>query len=147
MVIIMDLKFINDNVIFQCRVGVLIKKDNKILVERRVGINHVTLPGGKIQLNETSILAGIREIKEETGLDIEFIKYIKTLENIFKSNFNEYNYHEILFINEYKFKKDINKIVNIEDKNKDLITYEWLDKDELIKNKFVPASLIEYLNI
>ena len=143
----MDLKFINDNVIFQCRVGVLIKKDNKILVERRVGINHVTLPGGKIQLNETSILAGIREIKEETGLDIEFIKYIKTLENIFKSNFNEYNYHEILFINEYKFKKDINKIVNIEDKNKDLITYEWLDKDELIKNKFVPASLIEYLNI
>lgn len=143
----MDLKFINDNVIFQCRVGVLLKKDNKILVERRVGINHVTLPGGKIQLNETSILAGIREIKEETGLDIEFIKHIKTLENIFKSSFNEYNYHEILFINEYKFKKDTNKIVNIEDKNKDLITYEWFDKEELIKNKFVPASLIEYLNI
>lgn len=143
----MDLKFINDNVIFQCRVGVLLKKDNKILVERRVGINHVTLPGGKIQLNETSILAGIREIKEETGLDIEFIKHIKTLENIFKSNFNEYNYHEILFINEYKFKKDTNKIVNIEDRNKDLITYEWFDKEELIKNKFVPASLIEYLNI
>lgn len=147
MVIIMDLKFINDNVIFQCRVGVLLKKDNKILVEKRVGINHVTLPGGKIQLNETSILAGIREIKEETGLDIEFIKHIKTLENIFKSNFNEYNYHEILFINEYKFKKDTNKIVNIEDRNKDLITYEWFDKEELIKNKFVPASLIEYLNI
>lgn len=143
----MDLKFINDNVIFQCRVGVLLKKDNKILVERRVGINHVTLPGGKVQLNETSILAGIREIKEETGLDIEFIKHIKTIENIFKSNFNEYNYHEILFINEYKFKKDTNKIVNIEDKNKDLITYEWLDKEELIKNKFVPTSLIEYLNI
>ena len=147
MVIKMDLKFINDNVIFQCRVGVLLKKDNKILVERRVCINHVTLPGGKIQLNETSILAGIREIKEETGLDIEFIKHIKTLENIFKSNFNEYNYHEILFINEYKFKKDTNKIVNIEDRNKDLITYEWFDKEELIKNKFVPASLIEYLNI
>ena len=143
----MDLKFINDNVIFQCRVGVLLKKDNKILVERRVGINHVTLPGGKVQLNETSILAGIREIKEETGIDIEFIKHIKTIENIFKSNFNEYNYHEILFINEYKFKKDTNKIVNIEDKNKDLITYEWLDKEELIKNKFVPTSLIEYLNI
>ncbi len=143
----MDLKFINDNVIFQCRVGVLLKKDNKILVERRVGINQVTLPGGKVQLNETSILAGIREIKEETGLDIEFIKHIKTIENIFKSNFNEYNYHEILFINEYKFKKDTNKIVNIEDKNKDLITYEWLDKEELIKNKFVPTSLIEYLNI
>ena len=147
MVIKMDLKFINDNVIFQCRVGVLLKKDNKILVERRFGINHVTLPGGKIQLNETSILAGIREIKEETGLDIEFIKHIKTIENIFKSNFNEYNYHEILFINEYKFKKDTNKIVNIEDKNKDLITYEWLDKEELIKNKFVPTSLIECLNI
>ena len=143
----MDLKFINDNVIFQCRVGVLLKEDNKILVERKVGINHVTLPGGKIQLNETSILAGIREIKEETGLDIEFIKHIKTIENIFKSNFNEYNYHEILFINEYKFKKDTNKIVNIEDKNKDLITYEWLDKEELIKNKFVPTSLIECLNI
>ena len=147
MVIKMDLKFINDNVIFQCRVGVLLKKDNKILVERRFGINHVTLPGGKIQLNETSILAGIREIKEETGIDIEFIKHIKTIENIFKSNFNEYNYHEILFINEYKFKKDTNKIVNIEDKNKDLITYEWLDKEELIKNKFVPTSLIECLNI
>lgn len=147
MVIKMDLKFINDNVIFQCRVGVLLKKDNKILVERRVGINHVTLPGGKIQLNETSILAGIREIKEETGLDIEFIKHIKTFENIFKSNFNEYNYHEILFINEYKFKKDTNKIVNIEDNNKDLITYEWLSKEELVSNNFMPDSLIEYINI
>lgn len=147
MVIKMDLKFISDNVIFQCRVGVLLKKDNKILVERRVGINHVTLPGGKIQLNETSILAGIREIKEETGLDIEFIKHIKTLENIFKSSFNEYNYHEILFINEYKFKKDTNKIVNIEDNNKDLITYEWLSKEELVSNNFMPDSLIEYINI
>lgn len=143
----MDLKFISDNVIFQCRVGVLLKKGNKILVERRVGINHVTLPGGKIQLNETSILAGIREIKEETGLDIEFIKHIKTLENIFKSSFNEYNYHEILFINEYKFKKDTNKIVNIEDNNKDLITYEWLSKEELVSNNFMPDSLIEYINI
>ncbi len=143
----MDLKFINDNVVFQCRVGVLIKKDNKILVERRLGIDHVTLPGGKVQLNETSILAGIREIKEETGLDIEFIKHIKTLENIFKSSFNKYNYHEILFINEYKLKKDTNKIVNIEDKNKDLITYEWLSKEELVSNNFMPDSLIEYINI
>lgn len=143
----MDLKFINDNVVFQCRVGVLIKKDNKILVERRLGIDHVTLPGGKVQLNETSILAGIREIKEETGLDIEFIKHIKTLENIFKSSFNKYNCHEILFINEYKLKKDTNKIVNIEDKNKDLITYEWLSKEELVSNNFMPDSLIEYINI
>ena len=143
----MDLKFINDNVVFQCRVGALIKKDNKILVERRLGIDYVTLPGGKVQLNETSIIAGIREIKEETGLDIEFIKHIKTLENIFKSSFNEYNYHEILFINEYKLKKDTIKIVNIEDKNKDLITYEWLSKEELVSNNFMPNSLIEYINI
>ncbi len=61
-------------------IGVLIEDDNKILLGHRVatykdtgGIyepDSWTLPGGKQEYNETTVEAGIREVKEETNLDV-----------------------------------------------------------------------------
>ena len=43
----------------------------EILVVDRLNENAIGLPGGKVEENETSIQALIREIKEETNLDIK----------------------------------------------------------------------------
>ena len=65
-------------------VGVVIENDNKILLGHRVsdyldtgGIyepDSWTLPGGKQEYEETTVDACIREVKEETGLDVSRAK-------------------------------------------------------------------------
>lgn len=43
------------------------------------------LPGGKVEHNETYIQTGIREVKEETGIDVYNLHYLyKDLDNDFE---------------------------------------------------------------
>ncbi len=55
------------------RAAVIITKNHKILLMKRVlkGIVYHTIVGGSIKPDESPELAAIREIKEETSLDIE----------------------------------------------------------------------------
>lgn len=73
-------------------VGVLIENDNKILLGHRVsdsldtgGIyesDSWTLPGGKQEYEETTVDAGIREVKEETNLDVSNLKLFYVSDDI-----------------------------------------------------------------
>ncbi len=55
----------------------LIKDDDVIVIKYKTekNKNYYDIPGGKIETNETSIDASIREFKEETGIDILRQKY------------------------------------------------------------------------
>lgn len=58
-------------------VFVVIKKNNKILFVLRRNmpyINKWSLPGGKIKKNETLMKAAIREVSEETNLDVQLTR-------------------------------------------------------------------------
>ena len=57
-------------------------KDNKVVVIKYItGINKefYDIPGGKLEDNETSVEAAIREFKEETNLEIHNLKYAGNL--------------------------------------------------------------------
>lgn len=61
-----------------CNACILENEKGEILVVRRAidpGKGLLDLPGGFVDLNETGEAAMIREIKEETGLDIKEINY------------------------------------------------------------------------
>jgi 8-oxo-dGTP diphosphatase len=47
-------------------------QDGKLVVsrERRRGVEHVLLPGGRVQAGEAITEALVREVAEETGLDV-----------------------------------------------------------------------------
>lgn len=60
----------SQKIILNCAGGI-VEKDNKILLQRRADNNRWGLPGGLLELNETYLEAAIREIKEETGLDVK----------------------------------------------------------------------------
>ena len=51
--------------------GCIFNDDGEILLQRRGDNNKWGLPGGTIELDETPQMAAIREVKEETGLDVE----------------------------------------------------------------------------
>ena len=139
----MDINFNINNEVFNYRVGIVIKKNNKILVQKDGPSDYYTLIGGRTKLGESSVEASIREFNEETGISAEYVKTIGIVENFFKSNYNHKNYHEILIINELEIDKDINDIKNIEGKDE---VYIWLSLDELKNNKFLPECVLDIIN-
>lgn len=77
-------------------VGALVKKDSKyLLIKEKLndGLDYWIIPGGGVEFGESLEEAVKREIKEETGLDIEIIKYLNHKEAIFPEN----NYHTVIF--------------------------------------------------
>jgi len=55
-------------------VGVAVVSDGRLLLVRRgrePGMGLWAVPGGKVELGETLAEAGRREVREETGLDVE----------------------------------------------------------------------------
>ena len=51
--------------------GCIFNKNGEVLLQKRADCNKWGVPGGAIELNETPEMAAIREVKEETGLDVE----------------------------------------------------------------------------
>ena len=51
--------------------GCVFDKDGKVLLQRRGDSNNWGVPGGAIEIGETPEMAAIREVKEETGLDVK----------------------------------------------------------------------------
>ena len=75
------------NVKFHITVKGIVVLDNKILLLKRVkpstdGLGFWELPGGGLEYGETHNQALIRELKEETGLDIVIIKPAYTFTKI-----------------------------------------------------------------
>ena len=138
-----DINFTLDTKVFNYRVGAVIKKNDKILVQKDGPSDYYTLIGGRCKLGESSIDASIREFKEETGISAKYVKTLGIVENFFKSNYNHKNYHEILIINELEIDNDIDNIKNIEGKDE---IYKWLSIDELKVSKFLPEIVLDIIN-
>ncbi len=58
--------------------AVAIIKNNEILMLKRADNNKWTLPGGTLELNESMIACAVREVKEETALEVEIKDVIGT---------------------------------------------------------------------
>lgn len=138
----MDINFDINGEVFNYRVGIVIKKNNKILVQKDGESNYYTFIGGRVKLGESSIESSIREFKEETGIIAKYIKTLGIVENFFKSNYNHKNYHKILIINALEIDKNIDDIKNIEGKDE---VYKWLSMEELKTFKFLPECVLDII--
>jgi 8-oxo-dGTP diphosphatase len=66
--------------------AVLVRRDNKVLLIKRGGEPYKGLwapPGGGVELGETVFQAGIREVREESGVDID-IEGIQEVEDFIR---------------------------------------------------------------
>ncbi len=142
----MDINFKEEGYTFNFRVAALIRNGNKILVEQNKQVDYYGLPGGRCKLGEDSISAIKREMLEETGEEMEYVRSVGILENFFISRYTNSPYHEILIIHVLEFKnKDVyrkDNIINLEEK-KDAKFY-WKEIDKL--NKCKPEIVFKHLN-
>ena len=99
------------------------------------------MPGGRIEIGETSEQTIKREIQEELGKDIEILKYMTTIENFFEMENKKY--HEIYFLYKVEFLEEAKKIDyamhNVE--GKEYLRYEWIDLKEIDKYNLLPICL------
>lgn len=93
----MDLSVSINNTILNVRVSLILKTPKGLILEKDKAGFHCT-PGGRIQTNETSVEAIIREVKEEMNIDISEVNYRATIENFFEHNGQKY--HEFNIIHE-----------------------------------------------
>lgn len=128
----MDISFKMEDVVFNVRTSAFIKHNDEILVSLHKERNYVSLPGGRIKLNESSSKALVRELKEELNYDIreEELKLVRIIENFFTNQAGK-NYHEYLFV--YEINLD-DKYYNGNFKNleNDDVTMSWIKKEAFI---------------
>ena len=80
-------------------VGAVIIREGKILLEKRKnnpGKGKWSIPGGLVELGENVEKTVIREVKEETGLDVEKPEHIDVVDNIVLDEDNKVRYHFVI---------------------------------------------------
>ena len=115
---------------------VMIEDENgKILVEDKVDPHWkgISFPGGHLLPNESIVHSAIREVKEETGLDIKDLKLVGVNNNV-SPNFNRY----LVFL--FKTKTFSGELKSSEEGK-----VFWVEKKHLKNYKLTPqfSDLIE----
>ena len=117
------------------RIGaaVLVTHDNKVLLGKRNKVNAFgkwVIPGGGVDFGETLEQAAIRELKEETNVDITDVRFIQFEEIVFPDD----NYHRIVFF--YKAKPTSFHLIARDD----LDEVKFFSKEELTKLDLVSSA-------
>lgn len=79
--------------------AVLVRDDDRLLLVRRAnapGKGLWSIPGGLIELGEKAVEAAKREVKEETGLDIEIEQLAHISDNIIRDKRGRIAYHYVI---------------------------------------------------
>ena len=130
---------------FKFRVSGLVIRNNKLLLVDMDDSGFLCLPGGYVELGETTEEAAKRELTEEIGKEVTIKKYLGVVENYFINKFSK-KIHEISF---YYTMDLVDK--KIEQKNFTLIEndkghnikldFKWIDLDEIDKFDIRPKFL------
>ena len=131
-------KFIGHDPILMCACGCLIfNEKGQVLLQKRSDDNLWGNPGGSMDIGETIYDTIIREIKEETNLDIKVDSYVSTIESMFEKD--GIKFHEIYFIYTGSVIGDIDTNKVIENMEGKPIKYSFVDLDDIDDYYILPV--------
>lgn len=128
----------NKKIITKVVLGAVIINNNKVLILQRnknedIFPNMWELPSGKKEALETSEKSLLREIKEETGLNVEIIQPISVFDYQIEKPDEIRDSTQINFL--VKAKNKINVILSEEHQN-----FAWINKNEIKKYHISEAT-------
>jgi nucleoside triphosphatase len=112
----------------EATVGALVVKPNGdvLIVRSSKWSNKFTVPGGHIELGEPAEDAIKREVKEETGLDVEPVKLLLVQQAIYPANYYK---HEHFIFMDYLC-ETLNSEVKLD--GRELQDYVWIKPHEAL---------------
>lgn len=147
----MDIEIQTEETDFKYRVSGILLNDDKILTVRMCKNKFYCLPGGHVETGEDTKETIIREMKEESGYDVEKPQLIAVTENFFlrknKKKIHELGFYYILKVKEGStIKGDYTTIEH--DKDGDIeLEFKWVAIDELenivFQPEFIKKKLVE----
>jgi len=142
-----DIRVMIEDIKFGARAVGVLKKNNKILFQKRKNDEFWALPGGGIEVMERAKNVIVRELEEEIGLtDVKVIKPLWFVEYFF--NFDNTDWHQYIigYLLDIDDDNDIinkNEFDGIEEgKN---IIYKWIDINDIKNAPIKPEYLKEKL--
>jgi ADP-ribose pyrophosphatase YjhB (NUDIX family) len=142
-----DVSVMFDDIKFNYRVGLIIEKNNQIIIESSRVVDFSLIPGGRVKTLESTSQAIKREIKEEMGIDIEESEIVGKglIQSFFK--LDNKRYHELFFIYKLTLSNDDTRFDNVSD-NLDSETnyYQWINKNTLEENNVLPNALKDIID-
>jgi ADP-ribose pyrophosphatase YjhB (NUDIX family) len=111
-------------------VGAVITCDGKLLLEKRKnepGRGKWSIPGGLVELGENVEQTVIREVKEETGLEVEKPEHIDVVDNVVRDENGGVKYHFVIIDYFVKLKGGTMKAAS------DAEELRWVTFDEVEK--------------
>ena len=111
-------------------IGAIIMRDGKILLEKRKndpGKGKWSVPGGVVELGENVTQTVIREVKEETGLDVAEPEHIDVVDQITRDEGGRIKYHFVIIDYLVKLKGGMLKAASDADE------LEWVSLSEVEK--------------
>ena len=143
-----DIRLMIEDIKFSSRAVGVLKKNNKILFQKRKNDEFWALPGGAIEVFERAKDVIIRELREEIGLtNVEVIRPLWFVEYFFKFDGVDQHQYIIGYLLDID---DNNEIINQDEINgieegKNII-YKWIDikdiKDANIKPDYLKEKLL-----
>lgn len=79
--------------------GVAVDASGRVLLIQRghePGLGLWTIPGGRVELGESLAEACVRELREETGLEVRVDRHLLTLDRIGRDERGEVTYHFVI---------------------------------------------------
>lgn len=125
--------------------GILIR-DGKILVQREKNGEEYALPGGHIEMGETSREALVREYAEETGVDISCGRLLWIEESLWRQDGKDANSLNFYYMVELSGEDIPDTGEFMPQKDNESVLYGWLPIENLGKVKIYPEFLSGELN-
>jgi 8-oxo-dGTP diphosphatase len=80
-------------------VGAVVFKEGKILTVKRghePGKGKWSIPGGRVELGETTFEAAVREVREECSIEVEIERVLDSVDNIIRDEDGRIKYHFVI---------------------------------------------------
>ena len=116
-------------------VGAIIVCDGKLLLEKRKnepGKGKWSIPGGLVELGESVEQTVIREVREETGLEVEKPEHIDVVDNIIRDESGRVKYHFVIIDYFMKLKGGTLKAASDAEELR-WVTFDEVEKYDLTK--------------
>lgn len=128
---------------FNFRVAGIAIHENRILLHTTVKDDFWTLPGGRVEFNESTDQAIIREMKEELDIEVRTDKLLFVNEDFFEYEGKKYHeigfYYLVLFPPGHEITRIKDEFYGIEDNGR--LIFKWFPIDQLKDLNVFPEIL------